>query len=51
MEKRFNANELGALGDLLAWTERHQAATNMILIIEAVAIFWAVITYNFTTHF
>jgi hypothetical protein len=51
MEKRYDINELGLLGGLLAWTDRHQTATNVILILEAIALFWAVLTYNFTTNF
>ena len=43
--------ELGLLGEILAWTDRHQTATNVILILEALALFWAVLTYNFTTNF
>lgn len=51
MEKRYEISELGLLAVILAWTDRHRTATNVILILEAIGLFWAVLTYNFTTNF
>ena len=31
------------------WLDRHPAVTNIILTIGTIALFWMVLTYNFTT--
>jgi hypothetical protein len=32
------------------WMEKHPVLSNIILIIEAIALMYVVLTYNFTTH-
>ncbi len=44
-------NELGPMMHLLTWMERHHKLANAILWIEAIALAWAVFTYDFTTNF
>ena len=41
--------DLGPLGTLLAWTDRHPVITGIILTIEALTAIYGTLTYNFTT--
>jgi hypothetical protein len=50
MEKSI-FNELGFIGSFLRFMDEHQTLANVILILETLALFWAVLTYNFTTNF
>ncbi len=45
-----NYKELGALRYICKLMDKYPTATNIILVLEAVALFWAVLTYNFTTN-
>lgn len=49
MEKSIY-KELGVLGNILAYLNKHETLGNIILILEAVGLVWAVLTYDFTTN-
>lgn len=50
MEKSI-FNELGFIGSFLRFLDEHQTLANVILILEVIGLFYAVLTYNFTTNF
>lgn len=41
--------EFGPLAAIFSFADKHKTLTNIILIIEIIAIIWVVITYDFTT--
>ena len=50
MEKSIY-KELGVLGSIFRYLDEHETLGNIILILEAIALFWTVYNYNFTTNF
>lgn len=49
--KKSIYKELGAIGTFIRYINEHETLGNIILIIEAIALFWTVYYYNFTTNF
>lgn len=49
MEKSIY-KELGVLGSIFRYLDEHETLGNIILILEAVGLAWAVLTYDFTTR-
>ena len=42
--------ELGLLGNLFTWMEKHPFVSNIIIAVECIALVLAVLFYDFTTH-
>lgn len=49
-EKNDAYTELGIMGCMFKWIDGHKYLANIILTIEAIAIFVAALAYNFTTR-
>ena len=49
MEKSIY-KELGVLGSIFAYLNKHETLGNIILVLEAIGLAWAVWTYDFTTR-
>lgn len=50
MDNQNDYMKLGSLGYLFKFIDEHSLLANVILFVEVVALFWAVLTYNFTTN-
>ncbi len=50
MTTNNNYSELGIFSPVLKFMDQHRTLTNIILAIEALALFLAVWTYDFTTR-
>lgn len=42
--------ELGGLAPLFLWVKQHKTLTDIIIILEIIALMWMVLNYNFTTY-
>ena len=51
MQKKQILKEMGPMAYFLMWSEKHPRLTNILIWTEAVALAWAVFTYDFTTNF
>lgn len=49
MEKSIY-KELGVLGSIFRYLDEHETLGNIILVLEAIGLAWAVWTYDFTTR-
>ena len=49
MEKSVYS-EFGFLGAFFRFMDGHPTISNILLVLEALAAFWVVLTYNFTTR-
>lgn len=43
--------ELEMLGYCFKWIEKHETLSDIIILVELIAMAWVVFTYNFTTNF
>ena len=48
MEQTFY-NAVPGMGWIFRFVDRHRMLTNIILILEAIAMLWAILNYQFTT--
>ena len=49
--KKSIYKDLGAIDTIIRYINEHQTLCNIVLIIEALALIWAVYNYHFTTNF
>lgn len=50
-EQQKLVKELGLLGRFFTWMDKHEKVTDILLLLQIIALVWVIFTYNFTTQF